>query len=119
MLTPPAKLRTVSAGVVRWLTHFLAPSAALSACTLPSPVSTATTPSPTRGGAITSVETRAVHFALPSASNASTSPLSVPTATVVASAPTPPESGLPAEMRHTCRPFAGSMRTMVPSVDAA
>jgi hypothetical protein len=56
---------------------------------------------------------------LPSASNASTSPLSVPTATVPASAPTPPESVLFAEMRHTWRPFAGSMRTIVPSVDAA
>ena len=91
---PPAKLRTVSAGAMRWLTHFFAPSAALSACTLPSPANTATTPSPTRGGAITSVETRAVHFGLPSASNASTSPLSVPTTTIVASAPTPAESAL-------------------------
>ena len=119
-VTPPAKLRTVSAGLARWYTHFLVPSAAISACTLPSPANTVTTPSVTRGGATISVETRAVHFGLPLvASNESTSPLSVPTTTMFASAPGPAESARPALVRQTVRPVAGSIRETPPSVLAA
>jgi len=86
---------------------------------LPSPEVTTTLPSVTIGGEITSDDTRAVHSGLPSGSKASTSPLSVPTTTSMASAPGPAESGLPALARHAGRPVAGSSLTSVPSSAAA
>ena len=71
--------------------------------------------SDTRGGAITSLDMRTVHSALPSASNASTSPLSVPTTTSESPAPGPADSGRPALTRQSARPVAGSSRVSVPS----
>lgn len=105
---------------MRWFTHFLLPSAAASAVMLPSPANTAATFSATRGGATTSVATRDVHLGCPlPASNASTSPLSVPTTAMPSSAPTPPASVLPALVRQTERPVCASRRVTLPSVDAA
>src|SRR5574337_1377334 len=85
----------------------------------PSPDSTTTTSPATIGGAITSLDTCAVHCALPSTSNARTSPWSVPTTTCEPPAPGPASSFLPALMRHTTRPVAGSTRISVPSMAAA
>src|SRR5437879_219698 len=85
----------------------------------PSPEKTITTPSSTRGGAMTSLDTCALHAGLPSASKASTSPLSVPTTTCASSAPGPAEIFCPTLIRQTCRPVAASTRTSVPSVAAA
>ena len=51
------------------------------------------------GGPATSLEIFVCHSGLPLVSKASTSALLVPTASTFASAPMPPESGLPALMR--------------------
>jgi hypothetical protein len=78
------------------------------------------TPSAALGGAMTSLPTRALHSALPSSGeNARTSPLSLPTTTASASAPTPADSVRPALTRQTWRPVAGSILTIVPSDAAA
>ena len=76
-------------------------------------------PSATFGGLTTSLVTFACHSGLPSVVNASTSPLSVPTATSVESAPTPADRRLPASIRHAGAPVAGSTRTIVPLAAAA
>ena len=119
-IVAPALLRTVSGGFARWYTHTVEPSRVDSAYTRPSPENTTAVPSAALGDAMTSLPTLTDHSALPSSGeNASTSPLSVPTITANVSAPTPAESVRPALTRHTWRPLAGSMRTIVPSADAA
>ncbi len=75
-------------------------------------------PSATFGGPATSLVTLACHSGLPLVSNASTSPLSVPTA-IVATRADAGCNGLSALMRQFCRPVAGSTRTIVPSGLAA
>ena len=85
----------------------------------PSPENTIATSAATFGGAMTSLDTCDVHTGLPSASNASTSPLSVPTTTCASSAPGPAAIFWPALMRQTTRPLAASTRTSVPSLAAA
>src|SRR5581483_7402720 len=86
----------------------------------PSPGNTTTTLPSMRGGAITSLDTRALQRALPlSASNARTSPLSVPTTTSDASAPGPADSACDALVFQATRPDAGSTRISVPSLAAA
>src|SRR5512140_3716677 len=79
----------------------------------PSPDTTATIPSPTTGGARTSLLTRLVHNGLPLASYASTSPLSVPTTTRLPPAPTRAARRLPVSARHAVRPLfaSGLMRS--------
>ncbi len=76
-------------------------------------------PSATLGGLTTSLVTFDCHIGLPSGPNASTSPLSVPTATSVASAPAAADKRFAASMRHAVAPPAGSTRTSVPFVAAA
>src|SRR4029434_470323 len=100
-------------------TQYVVPSASMRPWMRPSPVHTTTMPSATRGGPSTSLVTFDCQSALPPVSNASTSPLSVPTTTSVASAPTPAESLRPASIRHTTAPLAGSTRKMVPLLLAA
>ena len=78
-----------------------------------------TMPSVGFGGPLTSLVILVCHNGLPLMSKASTSPLSVPTATATASAPTPAESGFPVLMRQRCVPFAGSTLTSTPSGEAA
>src|SRR5690349_22496458 len=84
----------------------------------PSPENTITMLSATRGGAMTSLDTRAVHCGLPLVSKASTSPLSVPTTTSDALAPGPADSERFALTFHSTRPLAASMRISVPSLAA-
>jgi hypothetical protein len=76
-------------------------------------------PSATLGGLTTSLVTFACHIGLPSVVKASTSPLSVPTATSVASAPAAAETRLAASIFHAAVPVAGSTRTSVPLAAAA
>ncbi len=85
----------------------------------PSRVQTTIFPSAASGGPATSVETFTFHRGLPVESKAKTSPLAVPTATTVALAPTPAESGFSVLMRQFCRPVAGSTLMIVPSGAAA
>src|SRR5512137_711540 len=109
----------MSGGFARLYTHFVLPSAALRPNTRPSPETTTTTPSPTMGGDVTSLDTRVCHSALPAPSNASTSPLDVATTTRSLPAPGPADSAMPALCRHATRPVAVSIRMIDPSVDAA
>src|SRR5271155_2752359 len=71
------------------------------------------------GGPLTSLDTFACHSGLPLASNASTSPFSVPTTTRFASAPTPADRGMPALTRQRWAPAAGATLTTLPAAPAA
>src|SRR2546423_5190734 len=81
---------------------------------------TSTRPAPMVGAASTSLDTRARQRGFPSpASSAMTTPSSVATTTVRASAPTPPESRRSVETRQRSLPLAASSRATVPSRAAA
>ena len=78
-----------------------------------------TSPSPTAGALSTSVLVGTRQRGLPSLSSAMMSPLSVTTAVVLASEPTPAASGVSSSVFQTTAPVASTKRSTVPLPPAA